>query len=490
MSAKETTVEDRFASRLLSSPLFAVIERDLKIEGGCTRSGIASSSWGFLTACLHRVESGTPIVVVVPGLKQQEAFYQDLQTWLTWLAAPEGSGKREPDDSVAIINPGYFPAWETLPHEAKLSHADVISERLETLMSFLDPEAMDASRVPITVTNITALLQKTFPPERFRDRLKKLTVGDSIDPLDLVEWLESQAYEPEAKVTQKGTLALRGGIVDVFPLASPWPVRIEFFGNEIESIRSFDPQTQMSLEKTDSTLLSPAGEFGILLKDLEEVESSAADSVVSSLMSYVPDSAILIACDPDGLEEMASEYLAQIPEDDPFSQSWEDVQRNAAEKGLRIIEWSGARDETLEAPVDLDSGQLIDPKPASGELAFPMFDDLEVFRPLDVRAPDVQVAEQQREQFFGQLHRWMRQGYRIDVFCNNTGERDRFNEVWSEQRWADEPVEGTLNLEIGMLGRGFMVEPYRWVVVTDAEIFGRYKVQRPRRLKSKHAAAV
>ena len=490
MSAKETTVEDRFASRLLSSPLFAAIERDLKIEGGCTRSGIASSSWGFLTACLHRMETGTPIVVVVPGLKQQEAFYQDLQTWLTWLAAPEGSGKRESDDSVAIINPGYFPAWETLPHEAKLSHADVISERLETLMSFLDPEAMDASRVPITVTNITALLQKTFPPERFRDRLKKLTVGDSIDPLDLVEWLESQAYEPEAKVTQKGTLALRGGIVDVFPLASPWPVRIEFFGNEIESIRSFDPQTQMSLEKTDSTLLSPAGEFGILLKDLEEVESSAADSVVSSLMSYVPDSAILIACDPDGLEEMASEYLAQIPEDDPFSQSWEDVQRNAAEKGLRIIEWSGARDETLEAPVDLDSGQLIDPKPASGELAFPMFDDLEVFRPLDVRAPDVQVAEQQREQFFGQLHRWMRQGYRIDVFCNNTGERDRFNEVWSEQRWADEPVEGSLNLEIGMLGRGFMVEPYRWVVVTDAEIFGRYKVQRPRRLKSKHAAAV
>ncbi len=120
----------------------------------------------------------------------------------------------------------------------------------------------------------------------------------------------------------------------------------------------------------------------------------------------------------------------------------------------------------------------------------PVFEDLEQFRPLDTRAPDLQIVEQQRQQFFEQMHRWLRQGYHLDVFCNNEGERDRFAEIWADLGWANESFDGDLALEIGMLGRGFLVESQRWVVVTDAEIFGRYKVQRPRRLKSKHASAV
>ena len=94
-----------------------------------------------------------------------------------------------------------------------------------------------------------ALLQRTFPREVLSERIRTLTRGDRIDPQDLIQWLEEQGYEPEAQVTQKGEIALRGGILDVYPLTSPWPVRLEFFGDELESLRHFDPLTQMSREE-------------------------------------------------------------------------------------------------------------------------------------------------------------------------------------------------------------------------------------------------
>src|SRR5207302_8966485 len=97
-------------------------------------------------------------------------------------------------------------------------------------------------------------------------RTRTLQRGQIIEPLDLVEWLEEQGYEPEAQVTQKGELALRGGILDLYPLTSPWPVRLEFFGDELESLRHFDPQTQISRDEIPSATLPPAGELGILKK--------------------------------------------------------------------------------------------------------------------------------------------------------------------------------------------------------------------------------
>jgi hypothetical protein len=80
-----------------------------------------------------------------------------------------------------------------------------------------------------------------------------------LDPLDFVEWLEDQGYEPEAQVTQKGEIALRGDILDIYPITSPWPVRMEFFGDELESLRYFDPLTQISREEINGVTIPPAG---------------------------------------------------------------------------------------------------------------------------------------------------------------------------------------------------------------------------------------
>src|SRR5262249_4919526 len=154
----------------------------------------------------------------------------------------------------------YYPSWEVLPHDAKLPHSDVIAERLHTVVSLSSNEANRAT----VVTNVTALLQKTFPAEFLRAHTRSFARGDRIEPLDLIEWLEDQGYEPEAQVTSKGEIALRGGIIDVYPLPSPWPVRIEFFGDEIDSMRYFDPHTQISRESVDRISISPAGELSLL----------------------------------------------------------------------------------------------------------------------------------------------------------------------------------------------------------------------------------
>ncbi len=486
MAVRKPTNTDSFQARFATSELVASLRSELANSEALEHADLASSSWAFLAALIHRIEPMAPVLMVSPGLKQQEGLHQDLQTWLAWL----GDASRETKTTDSPETPEFFPAWETLPHEAKLSHADVISERIETLLAFHAFASGASARAPITVTNVVALLQKTFPPCLFQERLKRVEIGQDLDPLDLVEWLETQAFEPEAKVTQKGDLALRGGIVDVFPLASPWPVRIEFFGNEVESIRYFDPQTQMSLEKIDSVILSPAGEFGILLREMGDGTESAKKACVASLLDYLPPSTILIVCDHAAIDEFASNYQRQIPNDDPFSQDWGEVLSQAQEKGFRVLDWSSRISEELVAPVDVDTGQIVEGSPEGLSSKIPVFEDLEQFRPLDTRAPVLQVAEQQRQQFFEQMHRWLRQGYQLDVFCNNDGERDRFKEIWEEFGWSQESFDGVLRIEIGMLGRGFLVESRKWVVVTDAEIFGRYKVQRPRRLKSKHAVAV
>jgi transcription-repair coupling factor (superfamily II helicase) len=191
-------------------------------QGGALMfSGVAASAQPFFAVLLQKIFPGRPVVVVTENLKIQESFQQDLETWLA------GSG-------TALL---FYPAWEILPHEGKLPHADVISERLQTLVA-LAALASAPTVATMVVTSVSGLLQKTYARADLKSRTRNLKPGDVLAPLDLIEFLESQGYEPEAQVSQKGEMALRGGIVDLFPPTSPWPVRLEFFGDELEPPKS------------------------------------------------------------------------------------------------------------------------------------------------------------------------------------------------------------------------------------------------------------
>ncbi len=479
--------------------------------GAQTFLGIATSAQPFIAALLQKKFPNHSIVLVTENSKAQESCQQDLETWL---------GE----------SPLYFPAWEILPHEGKLPPADVISDRLQTLVALAENSALHVPRSALVVTSVIALLQKTFAAADLKNRTRLLNRGDQIAPLDLIEWLEEQGYEPEAQVTQRGEIALRGGIVDIYPPTSPWPVRLEFFGDELESLREFDPLTQVSRGEILSVTLPPAGEIGILKREWERGLQAASPSEVqaasnnpdslsertlkrpegrapfATLLDHLPRETIFILCEPDTLAIRAEEYALQVPADDPFHLEWPDFLVELNRRKFTSVELTEAdangAPSARSASSESDQGQL-----AERVLGAPLFSSLDVFRPLAERPPEPQIAEMQRREFFQQLHRWLRQDYAVHVFCNNDGERQRFEEVWKELGFADSPKSKAqspesdareqpwtlgigLWIHLGSLARGFICDDVKLVVVTDAEIFGRYKVLRPRRLKTPHASAV
>ncbi len=441
------------------------LARRLEDGGALSCAGVCASAHTFFAALLQKLFPTRPIVIVAPDLKTQENFQQDLETWLG-------------------ASPLFYPPWEIFPHEEKLPPADVISDRLQTLIALAGESKVQSPKSKIIVTSVSALLQKTFPPEEIQKRTRALKRDDKIAPLDLIEFLEEQGYEPEAQVSQKGEIALRGGILDVFPPTSPWPVRLEFFGDELESLREFDPLTQVSRGEIVSITLPPAGELGILKNRIQNPESrSQNEASLATLLDYLPRETIFVLCEPEQLVLRADEYAQQVPANDPFFISWPDF----------LAELSRRNFASIELFENAETGEA---NPES-EIGNPQFDSLDAFRPLAERAPEPQIAEAQRREFFQQLHRWLRQDYTVYVFCNNDGERQRFEEIWKELDVAsslrlDESAhraDATPKIQIGSLARGFICNEAKRVVVTDAEIFGRYKIQRPRRQKSSHALA-
>jgi transcription-repair coupling factor (superfamily II helicase) len=448
----------------------------MEAGGAQVFSGITAPARPFLAALLKKSFPKKTVVVVTENLKTQESFQQDLETWLQVAGCTLHADTSEnPTCNLqpSTFNPLFYPAWEVFPHEGKLPHSDIISDRLQTLVALSDGTSPATRHSPLVVTSVTALLQKTFPPGEIQSRLRRLQRGDRIAPLDLIEFLEAQGYEPEAQVTQKGELALRGGIADLFPPTRPWPVRLEFFGDELESLREFDPFTQISRGEIAAITIPPAGELGILKQRQNEEGRMKSEKALTTLLDYLPRETIFLLCEPEALAIHADTYEQQIPQPDPFFISWPDFLADLIRRGFTSAE--------LVEDLETDAAN---PQSAICDL---QFDSLEAFRPLAERAPEPPVAEAQRREFFQQLHRWLRQDYAVHVFCNNDGERQRFEEIWKENGFA---ADVGLKIQLGSLARGFICDQAKLVVVTDAEIFGRYKIQRARRLKSPHALAM
>jgi len=434
-----------------------------------------SSSWSYLIGQHLHSNPDKPLVVMLDGLRSQETMQQDLTTWLRWLnneAIPQGKH----------ASPLFYPAWEHLPHEAKLPHADIITERLETLcqlLQWVDHCEDESLRPPVIVSTVQAIMQRTFQPKDLKSRIRSIKVGDLLDPLDLVEWLEDQAYEPESKVTQKGELSLRGGILDVFSLTSPWPIRIEFFGDEVESIRYFDPETQLTREKLQACTLSPGGEMGILKQSIQEAGSSSS---FASLLDYLPDASYLVLADPASILEASDAYLEKVPEEDPYYRDWEEICLVINQKQLAILSLEPEESWTQGSrTINLDSW---DQTPQRD----PGMESMDHYRPMSEERPELPVMEAQRRDFMHQLHRWIRQDYEVIVACNHEAESQRFLEIWDDHQPEGAPTPPPRILT-GNLSRGMVADRAKLIIVTDAEIFGRYRIQRPRRLKSAHARA-
>ena len=152
-----------------------------------------------------------------------------------------------------------FPAWDCLPYDRVSPHRDVVAARIDTLTRLMTEPLPPAGRVVITTVN--AVMQKMPAKTVFADRTLSASPGEALAPDRLTAFLVDNGYVRVETVSEPGEYAVRGGLLDVFPPGADQPLRLDFFGDELESIRTFDPLNQRSTGSRDAFSLKPVSEI-------------------------------------------------------------------------------------------------------------------------------------------------------------------------------------------------------------------------------------
>jgi transcription-repair coupling factor (superfamily II helicase) len=149
----------------------------------------------------------------------------------------------------------HFPDWETLPYDLFAPHPDIVSQRIATLYR------LPTTKRGVLVVPVATLMQRLAPRSYIAGSGLVLSLRQKFDLGAEQRRLETSGYRHVPQVGEPGDFAVRGALIDIFPMGSREPYRIELFDEEIESIRTFDPETQRSENKVDSVRLLPAREF-------------------------------------------------------------------------------------------------------------------------------------------------------------------------------------------------------------------------------------
>ncbi len=467
-----------------------LIERLERGETAPSQAVVRSARPFVVAALAHQLQ--IPVLVVTGRVDRAYNIAEQLLAWL-------------PQARVLRLQEPTAMFYERAPWTA-----NIIRARLQTLAALAPPiptksgPSLPQESPPIIVTSAYVLMQKTLPARDFRVGSRQFHIRQRIDLEKMLSYLVSVGYEATSVVTAPGTFCRRGGILDVFPPAAEFPVRIEFFGDEIDSLRTFRPETQRSHEAIETFVTTPAREatpkalqtlaarlkdwFTTLPDPAKDVTSPLADFSTlqsgvtfphaeyylpfvyrnaASLLDYLPDEALIVV------------------------ESWNTLQDTIGELETQAIE---LREDRLEA------NQL----PPDAPLAYHTWDDLheslETRTPLHLGQPEVVgngdgvVGDMftPGPRFGGQLRLFLDHLQNGEQAIVVTRQAQRIAELWSER--SDEeiiPWAHIDNLDAlpdiafveGELAGGWVLDiqgQRRRNLFTDAEIFG-WKRPEPRR---------
>ncbi|HEX7719704.1 MAG TPA: transcription-repair coupling factor, partial [Woeseiaceae bacterium] len=156
----------------------------------------------------------------------------------------------------------HFVEWETLPWDSFSPHQDIVSQRLSVLAS------LPALKTGIVVASAPSLLQRLAPTDYVASRSLRLETGQQVERQALIDSLTAAGYFRVPQVNEHGEIAVRGSLLDIYPMGSTSPVRIDFFADDIESLRYFDPDTQMTSETVTVLDILPAREVPLDKEDI------------------------------------------------------------------------------------------------------------------------------------------------------------------------------------------------------------------------------
>jgi transcription-repair coupling factor (superfamily II helicase) len=241
------------------------------------RSGTADGAWGSsagLAVAALAVDAPAVVLTVIAHPADLDAWAGDLHTFC---------GER----------PAVFPAWDGKP-----SGADEVAGQRLRLLKQLGGETPPR----LVLTTVRALLQPVPARDALRAGRRVVRAGEASDPEALAAWLVEHGYRPAEEVEVPGEFSRRGGILDAFPPDADAPYRLEFFGDEVESIRQFSPGTQRSLGAQDAA-------------ELTAVNAVAADdpaALTGHLCDYLPDGSWTVLVEAEELSEKGREYLDRV----------------------------------------------------------------------------------------------------------------------------------------------------------------------------------
>ena len=231
------------------------------------------------------------VLLVVPTDAEVERMTGDVRFFLTAL---EGLGETEVERAVFP-----FPSHEVDPYRGLAPHMDIASARARAL------HALNAGTARIVIASAAALLPRVSAPQHVQSTSLTLVPGQEISPIDLGDLLASAGYTRQDPVDESGEFCVRGGVVDFFPAGARQPVRLEFVGDNIESIRTYDPATQRSTKPLDQASIVP-------LQDLllEGDDTDRSSTVFEYLWAHGKPQVLI--SEPDEVTSHGEKLTAQV----------------------------------------------------------------------------------------------------------------------------------------------------------------------------------
>jgi transcription-repair coupling factor (superfamily II helicase) len=439
--------------------------------------------------------AGVPVLAVTATAREAE----QLAAALRCLLPPHG---------IAV-----YPAWETLPHERLSPRADTIGQRLSVLRRLVHPSATDPANGPISV--LVAPVRSVLQPQLVGlSEIEPVTVtaGNSVAIDALADRLVELAYTRVDLVSKRGEFALRGGIVDVFPPTEEHPLRVEFFGDEVEEIRYFGVADQRSLELAEHGLWAPpcrellltsqvrarAAELSSNHPELTELLGKLAEGIaVEGMESLIP----ALVSSPDELELVLAvlDKNTHILVCDPERVRSRSHDLVATSEEFRQASWSAAA-VGGQTPIDVGISafrELEHVRKTASERGMPWW-SIGPFAAEDggTLALDAAPAPSYRgdiERALSQLAQYAAAGWRVVLCFPGHGSAQRAAE---QLRDADigaalvesleaAPEPGVVTITTGEIEHGFCCEPLRLALFTEADLTGTRSAEAPRRMAPK-----
>ena len=294
--------------------------------------GLPRSARLPVLASLH-ADLNQPVLLITDRADHALALFDELGFWT-----------KSPRYLFAEPNPLFYEeaAWGVTTRRERLLV-------LTALSNYHLPFAKKPESPPIIVASARSLMTRTLPRRDFLKACKKLSVNQNIQPDNLIREWARIGYQRVNTVLEPGQFSHRGGLLDVWPSIELNPVRLDFFGDEIETIRSFDPATQRTLEKLESILITPAREFLAETMDdeiqLSEFHIPLLHPQPASLLDYLPQKTLMVVDDLSLVEVMANEVEEQAVK---FRRESIEEQTLSADFPVPYLPWSELNDSLSE----------------------------------------------------------------------------------------------------------------------------------------------